>query len=300
MRPLPTVTCLALVATLALGGCGSQGGPGTASPSGTAPSPTLSGSAPPPPSTDPASLVGSWLVRGDPAVQDGTVLRIGDDLSLWETCGYTMGGWRADHHGLFVGHIDGGDGACMPKQGDPTPAWLRTVTRYAADGDGFVLQTADGTTVVHLAPGGRPTPGSNLLPSMADPPTVTDALRTALAPAAALPTSLRAATAAELVGHWKALAPTSSGGPGRATPPGATLAAEGGYDAGDGCNQTSGRWAASDAGSVIATGGASTLIGCDNVDVGGWLVQATGAGFSGTTLVLVDRNGHELGRLTRD
>ena len=62
------------------------------------------------------------------------------------------GGWRADRHGLFVAHIDGGDGRCMPKQGDPTPGWLRTVSRYAPDGDGFLLRTVDGATVARLAP----------------------------------------------------------------------------------------------------------------------------------------------------
>ena len=183
------VAVIAVTTALALAGCGTQNASGGASPSGSAPSATASGSAPPPASTDPVSLVGSWLVRGNGAVEDGTVLRISDDLSLWASCGYVMGGWRADHHGLFVGHVDGGDGGCMPTQGDPTPVWLTTVARYAPDGDGFLLQTADGATVARLAPGGRPTPGSNLLPSLADPPTVTDQLRTALAPAAGLPSS---------------------------------------------------------------------------------------------------------------
>ena len=112
------VAVIAVTAVLALVGCGSQGAAGGASPSGSAPSPTASGSAAPPASTDPVSLVGSWLVRDDATVEDGTVLRISDDLSLWASCGYVSGGWRADHHGLFVGHIDGGDGGCMPKQGD--------------------------------------------------------------------------------------------------------------------------------------------------------------------------------------
>jgi hypothetical protein len=299
MRRRTCVAVIAVTAVLALAGCGSQDAAGGASPSGSLPSVTSSGSTPPPPGTDPVSLVGSWLVRGNAAVEDGTVLRISDDLSLWASCGYVMGGWRADHHGLFVGHIDGGDGGCMPKQGDPTPAWLTTVSRYAPDGDGFLLQTADGTTVARLAPGGRPTPGSNLLPSLADPPTVTDQLRAALAPGVGLPSALTPATPAGLVGRWKAVAPTRSDGFVRQTPPGATLTAAGGYSATDGCNQTSGRWAASDAGSFVATGGASTLVGCDNIDVGGWLAQATDAGFTGTTLVLVDHAGHELGRLTR-
>jgi len=158
MRRRTCVAVIAVTAAVALAGCGSQDAAGGASPSGSAPSATASGSAPPPVSTDPVSPVGSWLVRDDAAVEDGTVLRISDDLSLWASCD---------------------------------------------------------------------------------------------------------------------------------------------YEATDGCNQTSGRWAAGDAGSFIATGGASTLVGCDNVDVAGWFVRARNAGFAGTTLVLVDQAGHELGRLTR-
>jgi len=300
MRRRTCAAVMAVTAVLGLAGCGSTTAAGGASPSGSPPSATASGSTPPPASTDPLSLVGSWLVRDDAAVEDGTVLRISDDLSLWASCGYLMGAWRADGHGLFVAHIDGGDGDCLPQQGDPTPAWLTTVARYVPDGDGFLLTSADGATVVRLAPGGRPTPGSNLLPSLADPPTVSDPLRAALAPAVGLPATLTPATAAGLVGHWTAVAPTASGGLVRATAPGATLTAAGGYEATDGCNQTSGRWAAGDAGSFVATSAASTLVGCDNVDVGGWLAEASGAGFTGTTLVLVDHAGHELGRLTRD
>jgi heat shock protein HslJ len=80
------------------------------------------------------------------------------------------------------------------------------------------------------------------------------------------------------------------------TPAGATLHDDGTYSASDGCNGTTGRWEA-DADGLVATGGSSTLIGCDNVDVAHWLSTATTAGFDGATLVLVDKDGHELGRL---
>jgi hypothetical protein len=246
--------------------------------------------------TDPLELVGSWLVSGDPHVTPGTVLRISDGLSLWSTCGYVMGGWRADRTGLFVGSIAGGDGDCVGTVRDATPAWLASVTRYAAAGDGFDLERKDGTVVVHLAPGGMPTPGSNLLPSLADPPVVTDVLRTTYAAPAPLPSSLRPATAVELVGTWDAIARPAPSPWQRATP-GAVLRADGHYVSTDGCNTTEGRWAANDSGSFIGSGGFSTLVGCDNVDVGHWIASATGAGFDGAVLVLVDRSGKELGRL---
>jgi hypothetical protein len=239
--------------------------------------------------------VGSWTVSGNPRVAKGTTLLIGGDLSIWTTCGYTSGGWHADRHGQFVGSIDGGDGPCMPAKGDPTPAWLHSVTRYEADGSGFVLTTATGTVVARLSPGGRPTPGANLLPSLADPPTATPQIRAALAAPAPLPAALRPASAADLVGGWDAITQPPRGPRSRQSP-GVVFGADGGYTASDGCNGTRGRWTAGD-GSFVGTGGASTLIGCNNVNVGGWIASAASAGLDGNVLVLLDRSGHELGRL---
>jgi len=42
-----------------------------------------------------------------------------------------------------------------------------------------------------------------------------------------------------------------------------------------------------------------TLIGCDNIDLGSWVAHARSVGFDGETLVLVNANGAELGRLVR-
>ena len=297
MARTSTLVTLAVGAALVLSACGSTAGPGgapssSASPSAGTPSATAQVM------TDPLGLVGSWLVSGDPDVTRGTVLRISDDLSLWSSCGYVMGGWRADQHGLFVGSIMGGDEPCVRTARDVTPAWLTSVSRYAEKADGFDLMATDGTVIVHLAPGGRPTPGPNLLPSLADPPVVTDLLRTAYAPPAPLPSPLRPATAAELVGRWDAVTPPAPSPLQRAMP-GVVLRAAGHYSATDGCNGTDGRWAANDSGSFIGTSGFSTLIGCDNVDVGHWIASATSAGFDGAVLVLVDKAGHELGRLQR-
>jgi hypothetical protein len=60
-----------------------------------------------------------------------------------------------------------------------------------------------------------------------------------------------------------------------------------------------GRWTAGSDGRVLATSGVSTLIGCHNVEVAQWWSTAARAGFDGSALVLIDRNGNELARLTR-
>jgi hypothetical protein len=43
--------------------------------------------------------------------------------------------------------------------------------------------------------------------------------------------------------------------------------------------------------------GPSTLIGCDNVPVGGWMTRARRAGLDGRTLVLLDAQGNPISRL---
>lgn len=61
-----------------------------------------------------------------------------------------------------------------------------------------------------------------------------------------------------------------------------------------------GGWVVGPVGTLLATSGVSTLIGCDNVPVGDWLSSARRAGFDGATLVLLDQHATELGRLHRD
>jgi heat shock protein HslJ len=246
---------------------------------------------------DPTTLVGSWLVVDATGVESGTVLRIGEDLSLWQRCGYLMGSWRAGGASLFAASLQGGDYDCFPKTGDPTPAWLSAASDYAVDTTGVTLLSRDGTVVARLRPGGRPTPGPNLLPSLADPPTLTAALKATLAPPAPLPASLTRATRAQLVGSWVAAGPRPSTSGIAHSPAGATLRDDGTYSATDGCNESTGRWTA-DPGGLVVTSGFSTLIGCGNVDVARWLSTATTAGFDGAVLVLVGKDGTETGRLT--
>lgn len=302
-----TARGFALVAAVALAGaltaCGADAGPGT--PSGSASgsesgSASASSASPTARTQDATALVGSWLVTDAAGAEPGTVLRIADDLSLWQSCGYLMGSWRASTQGLFAGHLDGGDGACFGAgQRDPTPAWLAQVSRFETSGDGAALLASDGSVVARLSPGGKPTPGPHILASLADPPVLSAELAAVLRAPAPLPSSYTPATWAQLLGAWVTVQPRPSGPMGRTIDPGVTFSADGSYGATDGCNGTSGRWAADDSGAFIATGGPSTLIGCANVDVPQFVANAAWAALDDGVLVLVDRAGHETGRLRR-
>jgi hypothetical protein len=286
-----TLVAVAL-ATVLVAGCASSsqiaGSPPTSSPFAPVsfvPSPA-----------DPLSLVGSWLLDA-PGVATGTVLRLGDDLSLWSSCGYLMGSWVADPAGLFVGQLDGGDGGCMTDvsgQG-PTPAWLGKVVAFRLDGASAVLLDSSGAVAATLRPGGHPTPGPNLLPSLADPPTVSDQLRARLAAPAPLPAGLVAARPSQLIGYWVSAANPQLRGD-------ADLASDGSWKGTDGANGNGGRWSAAPDGELVVSAGPSTLVGCSPgqcVDVDDWFVQASRAAFDGSTLVLLDASGKETGRAVR-
>ncbi len=291
----------------ALTSCGTVAGTGapTGSPSGSTSSSASSSSAsssasPTARSADATVLVGSWLVTDAAGAEPGTVLRLGDDLSLWQSCGYLMGSWRASTTSLFSASLVGGDGACFGAGvRKPTPAWLAAATRYASSGDGVLLLDSAGATVARLSPGGRPTPGPNLLPSLADPPVLTPALRTLLATPEPLPASATPVTRQQLLGRWVTVLPRPSTGLAHDVTPGITFADDGSYSATDGCNATEGRWAADDAGALLVTGGFSTAIGCDNVDVALSAARASWATLDGGVLVLVGPDGKETGRLRR-
>jgi heat shock protein HslJ len=67
----------------------------------------------------------------------------------------------------------------------------------------------------------------------------------------------------------------------------------------DGCNGLSGRWSVDQDGGFEASSNPSTLIACDNVDLGRQLTQAQSVELDGDTLVLRDARGNEIGRLQR-
>lgn len=114
-----------------------------------------------------------------------------------------------------------------------------------------------------------------------------------LAPAAALPATLRPATAAELVGTWRSAVPGAN--PGQYV----TIKVDRGWQGSDGCNGQVGRWTVDEPGAVLTVAGGSTLIGCAGQDKAPQFGLARGAGFDGTTLVLTDARGQQVGRLKR-
>ena len=67
----------------------------------------------------------------------------------------------------------------------------------------------------------------------------------------------------------------------------------------DGCNGLSGRWSVDSDGGFEASSGPSTLIGCDNVNLGRWLTQTQTVQLDVDVLVLRDAKGSEIGRLQR-
>jgi hypothetical protein len=238
-------------------------------------------------STDPVDLVGSWTLAELADQSADSVIQLGlHEVRVWRDCGILSGTWRANEYGQFVAYLAGSTCGTAPAT---SPDWLSRATSYEVDGDARLLLDAQGQVVARLLPGAEPTPAPDMAPELAEPPEVTDEVRQALAPAAPLPAGLTPAGTATLTGRW---VPTD--GP---DGPYVELAGDGGWQGSDGCNGQAGRWAAGPDGAVLAVSGPMTLIGCDNVAVGGWLSGAARAGFDGDTLVLLDGRGTELGRL---
>jgi hypothetical protein len=243
----------------------------------------------------PVALIGSWRVTEARGEEPGAVLRVAaGELALWRRCGKTSGSWRANVEGLFVGDLDGTPAACDIDAPSFVPAWLRQAARFRIEADARLLLDRRGGVVARLLPGWRPTAGAEGAGPDAEPPVVDDKIRAEFRPAAPLPAGLVAAAPGQLVGRW---VPADGRGSKSLRPALAELTAEGEWHGSDGCNGLGGRWAAGAGGTMLAVTGPSTLIGCDNVNIGGWLSDVARAGFDGDLLVLVDRSGTELGRL---
>jgi hypothetical protein len=169
---------------------------------------------------------------------------------------------------------------------------LHRAVGFRLDGANPILLDGQGRQVARLLPGARPTAGPGLAPSEVEPPVVTDEVRRAFVPAVEVAAPLVPATRDALTGRWVPVG-------GRAPEAYVELRPNGEWTGSDGCNGTGGRWVAGPAGALLATTGASTLIGCDNVPVGGWLGATRRAGLHAEVLVLLDASGAELGRLRR-
>lgn len=234
---------------------------------------------------DVAALVGSWSVTATATATADTMLVLHPDGFELRSGGPAVryGSWRADSSGLFVAHVTGASGGARPDMS--TPPWLEAATTVtAAAGDRLLLDAA-GRTTAQLSPRAwqPPAPGG---------PTGRSG------PAAPLPAGLEPVERSRLIGRWEiadheraALAPQ---------PPHVDLAPDGAWTGTDGCNNGAGRWTTGPAGALLATSGPMTLMACAGMaPVPGWLGQTARAGFDGATLVLVDADGRELGRLVR-
>jgi hypothetical protein len=245
----------------------------------------------------PVKLVGWWRLQAA-GEERGAVLHLGAGLSLWGACGKMMGGWGANTAGMFLADVHGWSDAWARKPGRQ-PAWLVKAVGFRPQEVGFALVDAGGREVARLLPRERPKPGSPMDPVLDDPP-IADWGRhgaTLLRAPKPLPTPLRPADREELVGRW--IPADRAGRRDHPQSPHVRLTADGSWHGSDGCNGLGGRWTAGDGGAVLATAGAQTAIGCENLDVGSWLTGANRAGFAGDVLVLLDVDGKETGRLVK-
>ncbi|WP_328471643.1 META domain-containing protein [Actinoplanes sp. NBC_00393] len=216
-----------------------------------------------------------------------------------------MGQWYANTDGQFVAdlnafssHPDEKGCASVKEPADTAevvPEWLARAAAFRAEGGERLLLDRDGGTVARLQPGAKPVKRSTMASEVTGVPVVTDETRAELnAVAAPLPANLTAATSATLLGKWKPdPMPQGTQEPG----PFAEFLADGKWTGSDGCNGQGGRWLSGPNGSLLATQGPMTLIGCAGAPIGQWMTEARRAGFDGQTLVLLDGAGKEVGRL---
>jgi hypothetical protein len=225
---------------------------------------------------DVVGLVGTWSVTvadDDPAIlvlhPRGFELRVG--------AGIRFGSWRADAGDAFVAHVTSAGAAHADLS---TPGWLERSSRVGPDGARLVLRDAAGAVTARLD-------------RVAPPPTVPD--HQFLRPAEPLPAGPVPVERALLVGRWE-----PSGGTGAPRRPHVLFEDGGRWSGSDGCNGAGGRWTCGAGGVLLATVGPTTAMACaDMVPVPGWIAWTRRAGLDGDTLVLLDADGRELGRLHR-
>ena len=252
-------------------------------------SPSLSASEP----SDPALLVGRWLLEAN-GEEPGSAISLGEQLTLFRGCGVMDGQWKADgQQNLFVASSASGDSSCFTGDGPPLIPWLETAVAFAIDGDERRLLDKNGDTVAVLRPGAEPTVGPNRSKEFfEEPPTVTPARRAEAQEPSALPAGVRPAETEDLTQRWRPVTVNATSE--------AHLAfqSDGHWDGSDGCNGQGGRYVLGRDGRLLGTANGSTLIGCNGAPVGGWMFQAARAGVLNEDLVLYDRSGQLLGKLT--
>ncbi len=261
---------------------------GKATPAGQS-SPSVSASEP----SDPALLVGQWLLEAD-GEEQGSAISLGEQLTVFRSCGVIDGQWKADgQQNLFVASFASGDNSCLKGKGPPLIPWLETAVAFAIDGDERRLLDKNGNTVAALRRGAKPTVGPNRSKEVfEEPPTVTPALRAEAQEPSALPAGVRPAGTEDLTRRWR---PVTVDATSKAH---LAFQADGHWRGSDGCNGQGGRYVLGRDGRLLGTANGSTLIGCNGAPVGGWMYQAARAGVMDEDLVLYDQSGQLLGKLT--
>ncbi|SDL02197.1 hypothetical protein SAMN05216282_1234 [Cryobacterium psychrotolerans] len=239
-------------------------------------------------------LVNLWRVSGAEGEETDTWLRLDvPEFQLWRDCGMIEGSWRATER-LFLASTYGASGECVTGETMPRVAWLESVTGYRAAGDGWELNDANGAVVATLTLDGGPDPIPTAAKFYTEPPVITETMRKELRQPAPLPAGVTPATPENLSGRWVPVANSAK------TDPHVIFKPAGTWTGSDGCNGGQGRWAADGEGTLLATSGASTLIGCEGAPVPSWVAQARLAVIDNGALRLLDAGGSELGRLERD
>jgi hypothetical protein len=247
---------------------------------------------------DPQDLVGIWTTEGADLLNGQVIVMAptGDFTLLLDDC--EMGGsWRASGSGLAVVDVWFADGQCgsLDEHGwsiiPPGIAW------FESQGTVRRLLDSDGDVVLTMTPG----PAPDELPAEVMEDVDFDATDPTADLPPALPAGVRVPTEQELVNvRWTPLDVPSLGDPDylkSANKAYAEFFDKGTWHGSDGCNGQGGRWALHpETGEWLGIGGASTLIGCANVDVNGAVNGASAVGIDGDELVFYDAKGDENGR----
>ena len=260
------------------------------------PRPSAQGTSPR--TADPAALVGSWHLDA-PGERSDAVLIIGDRVDgaalLFRPCGVLDADWVANRQGMLLMRSYGGDQTCFlpaSRYHHPEPAWMTRITSFRSDGSAELLLDHTGAVVARLTPGAHAKVGSNRLPAYSSTPVVTAQMRAFWRDPAPLPSGIRAASPADVLGNWV---------PVGHHPSRAFVSFEPGniFTGSDGCNGAGGQYLVGSGGVVLTTTGGSTQVGCENSPLPSWVTAAGRLGLRNGRLVFVSPNGKVLGEAAR-
>lgn len=237
----------------------------------------------------PSDLIGTWwpIAEGAP---DGTKVRFdgGQWVAYKDNCNTTgwIGSWEAIPSGQFVADVWAWSDCYVGMSN-----WMDTAVAFRPNGADMELLDADGRVAVTLKPA-KPdrSPGAH-----GAQPVVSQAQRDELdAPPADPPVGLLPASPELFVGRW---VPTLVATEQRPDHTYVDVAADGTWLGRDQCSGTTGRWVLGAEGRLLTTASGWNLVACRAIPASHWMARAAWAGFLGSVLVLVDKDGDVLGHL---